>query len=224
MAPRLSPCVSDPDLAAWIGAGLLAAEPRRAPFPNWRIQGLLPEEAISALARLVVEPARASGRSGRRELHNSGRRYLSGAMLDEHPIAAELAQAFQSTLVVKGLAALTGAMLIGTYLRIEFAVDVDGFWLEPHTDLGVKALTLFLQLGLRGQEGLGTDLYAGADCWAERIPFGWNAALVFVPSDCSWHGFDPRPIVGARRSIIVNYVTQDWRERGQLAFPQSPVG
>ena len=34
----------------------------------------------------------------------------------------------------------------GTYLRIEFAQDIDGFWLEPHTDLGVKVFTMLLYL------------------------------------------------------------------------------
>jgi hypothetical protein len=145
-------------------------------------------------------------------------------MLADHPVAAQVAEAFQSARAATALTALTGARLFGTYLRIEYAVDVDGFWLEPHTDLGVKALTLFLQLGVPGQEGLGTDLYEAPDQWAERIPFGWNTALAFVPSDRSWHGFEPRPILGVRRSIIVNYVTDDWRDRGQLAFPDRPVG
>jgi hypothetical protein len=145
-------------------------------------------------------------------------------MLADHPVAAQVAEAFQSARAATALMALTGARLFGTYLRIEYAVDVDGFWLEPHTDLGVKALTLFLQLGVPGQEGLGTDLYEAPDQWAERIPFGWNTALAFVPSDRSWHGFEPRPILGVRRSIIVNYVTDDWRDRGQLAFPDRPVG
>ena len=39
-----------------------------------------------------------------------------------------------------------GTDLEGTYLRIEFAQDIDGFWLEPHTDLGVKAFTMLLYL------------------------------------------------------------------------------
>jgi hypothetical protein len=222
MASRLSTRV--PPLATCIAASLCRAEPRAQPFPNWRLQGVLPEDVARALAGLAVAPARSTGRSGRRELHNGTRRYLADAMLRDRPVAAQVAEAFQSASVAAALMALTGAMLIGTYLRVEYAVDLDGFWLEPHTDLGVKALTFFLQLGVPGQEGLGTDLYAAPDLWAERIPFGWNKALVFVPSDRTWHGFEPRPIVGVRRSLIVNYVTDAWRAREQLAFPGRPIG
>jgi hypothetical protein len=224
MVPHPSTCVPARGLAASIAASLGRAEARAWPFPNWRLQGVLSEDALRGLAGLAVAPARSTGRSGRRELHNETRRYLAGAMLDSHPVAAQVAEAFQSAPVAKALMTLTGARLVGTYLRMEYTMDMDGFWLEPHTDLGVKALTFFLQLGVAGQEGLGTDLYAGPDLWAERIPFGWNTALVFVPSDRSWHGFEPRPIPGPRRSIIINYVTEGWRERSQLAFPDRPVG
>jgi len=222
MASRLSIRVPAPTTC--IAASLRRAELCAQPFPNWRLRGVLPEDVVRALAGLDVPPARSTGRSGRRELHNETRRYLAGAMLADHPVAAQIAEAFQSARVAAVLMALTGAVLVGTYLRIEYAVDLDGFWLEPHTDLGVKALTFFLQLGVPGQEGLGTDLYVAPDRWAERIPFGWNTALVFVPSDRSWHGFEPRPIVGARRSLIVNYVTDAWRAREQLAFPDRPIG
>jgi hypothetical protein len=127
--------------------------------------------------------------------------------------------------VVSAIMSLTGALLIGTFLRIECGADLDGFWLEPHTDLGVKTFTLLLQLADGpDQAGLGTDLYIDGDTWSTRAAFGWNAALVFRPSSHTWHGFERRPIVGVRRSIIVNYVTPDWLSREQLAFPETPVG
>jgi hypothetical protein len=44
-----------------------------------------------------------------------------------------------------------------------------------------------------------------------------------VPSDISYHGFEPRQIEGVRKSIILNYVTDEWRAREQLAFPASPI-
>ena len=47
--------------------------------------------------------------------------------------------------------------------------------------------------------------------------------MIFVPSNDTWHGFESRPINGVRKSIIINYVTQEWRAREQLAFPNQTV-
>jgi hypothetical protein len=216
---------SDPvqDIVGSIQRSLGAADGRISPFLHWRAHDVLPESAALAIAALPFAPLAHGGISGRRELHNAQRRYFAGPTLSQRPAARRIAEAFQAAPVVAVLAALTGVALTGAWLRIEYALDVDGFWLEPHTDLGVKLLTIFLQLAGPGQADLGTDLYAGPAVWAERTPFGWNAALIFAPSDCSWHGFAPRTIPGVRRSLIVNYVTDAWRAREQLAFPDRPV-
>ena len=46
--------------------------------------------------------------------------------------------------------------------------------------------------------------------------------MVFVPSDITYHGFEPRTIDGVRKSVIINYVTNEWRAREQLAYPDRP--
>jgi hypothetical protein len=224
MARRPLTVSREVDLADALVLGVQKASFCAHPFPNWRFSSLFPERIAAALGNLPFDPSPLTGASGRRELHNERRRYFSGDMLREFPVAREVAEAFQSARVVQALVMLTGALLMGAFLRIEYAVDLDGFWLEPHTDLGVKVFSLLIQLGSPGQEALGTDLYAAPDAWAERVPFGWNTALGFVPSARSWHGFEPRPINGVRRSLIVNYVTDEWRERSQLAFADRPVG
>jgi hypothetical protein len=201
----------------------VAAEKRETPYPNWRVSEVFPEATARALAELPVHAVDLHGVSGRRELHNDQRSYFALDVLDRHPVARQVAEAFQSPRVVEAIMAHTGARLAGTYLRIEYAVDISGFWLEPHTDLGVKTYTMLYQLGTDGQEDLGTDIYADKETWAERVPFGWNTALVFVPSDRTWHGFETRKIKTPRRSVIINYVTDEWRAREQLAFPNDPV-
>src|ERR1700754_3359336 len=125
------------------------------PFPNWRLSSLFPERIAEALADFPFDPSPLTGPSGRRELHNERRRYFAGDMLRAFPVAREVAAAFQSARVVEAIMMLTGALLVGAFLRIEYAVDFDGFWLEPHTDLGVKAFSLLIQLGAPGQEALG---------------------------------------------------------------------
>jgi hypothetical protein len=211
------------DIAETIRASLARAVPHDRPYRNWRLSGLFPEAVAQGLAGLPFAATALNGVSGRRELHNDDRRYFAGEVLDRHPLTRRVADAFQSPEVVGAFARRTGATLDGTYLRIEYGLDLEGFWLEPHTDLGVKALTLLVQLPGEGQEDLGTDIYAGPGAWSERAAFEWNGALLFVPSDNTWHGFEPRPIRGVRRSVIVNYVTDEWRAREQLAFDGQPV-
>jgi len=204
-------------------ASIATAERRTTPFLNWRLHDVFPEQIARALCDVSVPPVDLGGVSGRRELHNDQRVYFALDVLDRHPVARRVAEVFQAPRVVEAIMAHTGASLEGTYLRIEYAVDVSGFWLEPHTDLGVKSYTMLYQLGTEGQEDLGTDVYFDKQTWAERVPFGWNSALVFVPSDRTWHGFEPRTIATPRRSVIINYVTDEWRAREQLAFPNAPV-
>lgn len=210
-------------IASGLLASLASAPRHEQPYRNWRLQNVFPEPVARALAELPFGPVELDGVSGRRELHNDARQYFAAGVLDAHPVAREVAEAFQAPAVVQAFAQATETDLDGTYLRIEYAVDQDGFWLEPHTDLGVKALTLLIQLPADGQEDLGTDIYGGPGDWRERAAFEWNGALLFIPSDRTWHGFEPRAIRGVRRSVIVNYVTDEWRAREQLAFPASPV-
>jgi hypothetical protein len=47
--------------------------------------------------------------------------------------------------------------------------------------------------------------------------------MVFVPSNGTFHGFEKRPIKGVRISVIINYVTNEWRAREQLSFPDQPI-
>ena len=117
-----------------------------------------------------------------------------------------------------------GTDLEGTYLRIEFAQDIDGFWLEPHSDLGVKVFTMLLYLSKDpSHQDLGTDIYDANKKRVGRSPFTPNAAMIFVPADNTFHGFEKRPIKGVRTSLIINYVTNEWRAREQLAFPDQPI-
>ena len=69
----------------------------------------------------------------------------------------------------------------------------------------------------------GTDIYDNAKHHAGRAPAAFDRGLIFVPGSDTWHGFEPRPIDGVRRSIIVNYVVPEWRMRHELAWPEQPV-
>jgi hypothetical protein len=69
----------------------------------------------------------------------------------------------------------------------------------------------------------GTDIYDAERRWIGRSSGEFNSGVIFVPGANTWHGFDPRPIVGIRRLMEINYVRPDWRDRQQLAFPARPI-
>lgn len=205
-------------------ASLKAARPIEVPYRHWLPTNLLPEAMAQALHDLPFKAPDLHGVSGKRELHNDTRQYFDAHNNARFPVCDRLARFLQDPATVKLLQDATGADLAGTNLRIEYALDSDCFWLQPHTDLGVKRITILYYLpDASDQEDLGTDIYADEHTWRSRAPFKWNSALVFVPGDNTYHGFERREIPRVRRSIIINYVTQDWRAREQLAYPDQPV-
>ncbi|MGA2950740.1 MAG: 2OG-Fe(II) oxygenase [Caulobacteraceae bacterium] len=200
------------------------ARPDEAPYRHWTVTEVFPHGLSEVLRRLPFNAPDLGGVSGKRELHNDQRHYFDAVTNSRFPACQAVADAFQSRDVVEAIEAATGADLTDSYVRLEFAQDMGGFWLQPHTDLGVKRFTMLIYLAADdSQSDLGTDIYRDSQTWAKRSAFIDNSALVFVPGDNTWHGLEPRPIRGVRKSVIMNYVTDAWRERGQLAYPETPV-
>jgi hypothetical protein len=194
------------------------------PYRSWFVQKCLPLGTMGELLALPFEAPSLQGISGKRELHNATRKYFDKENQERFPVCAAFCAAFQDRRVTDRIASRFGARLKGSYLRVEYAQDIDGFWLEPHTDLGVKTFTMLLYLSTDPQhEGLGTDIYDTGKSPVGRSPFASNSAFVFVPSSITYHGFERRPIEGVRKSIIINYVTDEWRAREQLAFANTPI-
>ena len=176
------------------------------------------------LATLPFAPPVLNGVSGKRELHNDQRSYFDATGVARFPVMRSVAEALQSHAIVGLIHQTFAAPIDDTFLRLEYAQDVDGFWLQPHTDLGVKKFTCLIYLSDGpGHESLGTDIYVAPGQPFAATPFRRGAALVFVPGDDTWHGFEKRPIEGVRRSVILNYVTHEWRAREQLSYPDRPV-
>jgi hypothetical protein len=195
-----------------------------SPYPHWVLTGCVSEDALDEILALPFPAPSLGGVSGKRELHNATRRYFDQDGMARHSVCKAFNDAFQSREVTGTIERTFGSRLAGTYLRVEYAQDTDGFWLEPHTDLGVKAFTMLLYASRDPEHAtLGTDIYDSDKRHIGRSPFVPGGAMVFVPSTNTYHGFEPRTIKGVRKSIIINYVTNDWRAREQLAFPDRPV-
>ena len=202
-----------------------AAEARETPYRHWLLDRCFPAGTIDEVLDLPFPAPQLGGVSGKREVHNATRKYFDTENRGKFPVVAAVADALQDPRVTGAIERKFGTKLGGSYLRIEYAQDTDGFWLEPHTDLGVKLFTFLLYLSKDPSHAdLGTDIYDREKQHVGRSPFAPNAAMIFVPSDITYHGFESRKIHGVRKSIIINYVTNEWRAREQLAFPDMPIG
>ncbi len=203
---------------------LTNSERHNTPYPHWFLNNLLPANTLQNVQQLTFPTPDLGGVSGKRELHNDKRHYFDQANIKKHAVIGALSHTFQSATMIKAIENFFSIDLSGTFLRFEYAQDVSGFWLEPHTDLGVKKLTVLIYISDGpGCENHGTDIFNADKSWAKRTPFAPNTAMAFVPGDNTYHGFKQREIEGVRKSLILNYVTDAWRERGQLAFPNEPV-
>ncbi|MBI1385780.1 MAG: 2OG-Fe(II) oxygenase [Rhizobiales bacterium] len=198
--------------------------PKETPYKHWILERCIPEETVDAIIGLPFKAPDLGGVSGKRELHNATRTYFDRDNSARHEVVHDFAEAFQARETTDFIEKHCGLDLSGTYLRIEYAQDTGGFWLEPHTDLGVKKFTMLVYISRDpAHANLGTDIYDGEKRHVGRSPFRPGGALIFVPSNNTYHGFEPRDIPGVRQSVIINYVTNEWRAREQLAFPDSPI-
>lgn len=195
------------------------------PFRHWLPEKMLPDGTCVGLDALPVAAPKIDDTLGRRETHNSSRLFFGVEARDKHPVCDALAGALQSDAVVAKLERLCDLDLRESFLRIEYCLDTDGFWLEPHTDIGAKMFTMLIYLSDDpGSEAWGTDILDGDMTLVMTTPYRRNAGLIFIPGADTWHGFHRRKIVGVRRSLIVNYVRPEWRNRHELAFPESFAG
>ena len=219
-----------PPVTAVLAAGahvrhaICAAHRTDYPYPHWTVPQVLPSALCRAVAALPVAAPAIDDTRGRRDTHNTTRLFMSEANRARHLACEALAEAFQDEATIALLQDMCGRRLAGSSLRIEYCQDTDGFWLEPHTDIGAKLFTMLIYLSDHPDaEQWGTDIYDAQRNPVERASGAFNSGLIFLPAADTWHGFARRPIRGVRRSVIINYVTPDWRARHELAFPSEPV-
>lgn len=194
------------------------------PYRHWFLNDTLPAVSGRAIAALPIAPPPVSDTYGKRESYNDVRVFMSAKDRARYPICAEVAEAFQGPATARAVEEACGVKLEGSLLRIEYCQDVDGFWLEPHVDIPVKLVSMLIFLcDQPAGENWGTDIYDSGHKLVANADCRFNNGFIFVPAQDTWHGFHRRTITGIRKSIIVNYVTQDWRARHELAFPDRPI-
>ena len=211
--------LSAPAAACFVDC-LKRARHETRPFDHWLLEEALPAGYCEAIVGLPFAPPTDVQFDGKRETNNATRVYFTPENQARFDVCQRVVECFQAPAVRAEIEAATGADLSGGRLRIEYCQDGEGFWLEPHTDIAVKLFTMLIYLSDDpGLKDAGTDLHKGPPDfrYVASAPYGRNKGLIFIPGESTWHGVGRHPIKGLRRSIIVNYVTSDWRDRWELA-------
>ncbi len=194
------------------------------PFRHWLLGGLFPASDAEAVYNLDVPVPTDLAFVGKREANNAKRVYFNPPNQAKFPVVKAVAEAFQDSATIAVFKAECGVDLTGTSLRIEYCQDTEGFWLEPHTDIGAKKFTMLVYISQEpGWENWGTDVYGVGKQWHSRMKGDFNSAMMFVPGADTFHGFEARTLGGLRKSLIVNYVGPEWKAREELSFPETPV-
>lgn len=216
-----------PDAAAFaehFGGVVRAARRDEWPYRHWKLKDVFPEALCTGILTLPIAPPMLGKTDGTRNSYNDRRTFITPALRAKFPACAVLAEALQRPDIACLMAETCGIAAAGSYLRMEYIQDTDGAWLEPHRDIPEKlfSMVVYLFTGPDAKDW-GTDIYDAERRWVGRSSGDFDSGVIFVPGPSTWHGFDPRPIVGVRRLMEVNYVRPDWRDRDQLACPDRPI-
>jgi hypothetical protein len=194
------------------------------PYRHWRLKNVFPVDLCTGILTLPIAPPVLGQTDGTRDTYNSQRAFVTPLLCSKFPTCAALADALQRPEVARLMAETCGIEVAGGFLRMEYIQDTDGAWLEPHRDIPEKlfSMVVYLCIGPDAKDW-GTDIYDAERQWVGRSSGEFNSGVIFVPGPATWHGFDPRPIIGVRRLMEINYVRATWRDRHQLTFPDRPI-
>jgi len=194
------------------------------PYRHWKLKDVFPIDLCTGILTLPIAPPVLGKTDGTRNTYNASRCFITPALRAKFPTCQALSEALQRPEVARLMAETCHIPVVGSYLRMEYMQDTDGAWLEPHRDIPEKLFSMVIYLFTGPDAGeWGTDIYDADVRWIGRSAGEFNSGVIFVPGPATWHGFDPRPIVGVRRLMEINYARSDWRDREQLAFPDRPI-
>lgn len=203
---------------------LCAAVRADQPYRHWKLCNVFPVDLCTAILTLPIAPPVLGRTDGTRNSANDSRCFITPALRAKFPVCQSLSEALQRPDVAQLIATTCEIPVEGSNLRMEYIQDTDGAWLEPHRDIPEKLFSMVIYL-FTGPDAAawGTDIYDADRRWIGRSSGEFNSGVIFVPGPATWHGFEPRPIVGVRRLMEINYARSDWRDREQLAFPDQPI-
>ena len=129
-----------------------------------------------------IAPPRIADTFGRRETHDGARLSIGREQIARHAVCAQLARALQSPEATRAS------------LRVEYCLDTDGFWLEPHADIGAKLSAMLIYLsGEPGCEARGAGILDADMNPVASAPYRRDGGLSSIP------GPDTRMVSAAAR-------------------------
>lgn len=145
-------------------------------------KGYVPSDIYNKLIDLPLNPFYKYHTDGQRSNYKN-QIFFNIESCDHFSVCKEVVDISQSEEVIEKLEIMLGIDLIGSYLRIGYYVDKEGFWLEPHIDLSVKLVTMVVYLYKEvAYEDLGTDLFDSRKVLVNTTPSDNNSGLIFLPS------------------------------------------
>lgn len=196
--------------------------PQSDPYGHWLLRDVFAPDVSRGIVDLPFPLPEVSYGTGTRDSNNGTRVFFGEDACARFDACRSVVDTMQAPKVRKQIEQACGIDLSDSLLRIEYAQERSGFWLEPHTDIKDKLFTMQVYLNEGpDSEDLGTDIYDAAKKRVARAPSRFNNGLIFIPAADTWHGFSPRPFASVRRSLIVNYVKHGWRARHEIA-PNRP--
>jgi hypothetical protein len=218
------PPIDASEIARHFIAAVRRSERAELPYRHWKLRDVFPEALCTGILTLPIVPPALGRTDGTRASYNDRRTFITPLLREKFPVCEALAAALQRPDVARTMAESCDIPVAGSFLRMEYMQDIDGAWLEPHRDIPEKlfSMVIYLFTGPDAKEW-GTDIYDADRRRVGRSSGDFNSGVIFVPGPNTWHGFDPRPIVGVRRLMEINYVRADWRDCDQLANAGCPI-
>ena len=188
------------------------------PFNHWIYDKVLPNNIVNYLSELHFPPSVKVKCKGKRETNNFSRIFFNKENCKKYPIFRDLCKVFGSHNIISKLSQICEKDLSKGKLRIEYALDRDGFWLEPHLDIKEKLLTFLIYLS-KGKDSKewGTTIYNPDLSVYKKVPYKLNLGFMFMAGKNTWHGVPKQKIKGIRKSLIINYVNNNWKNMDELS-------
>lgn len=219
------PLPTPDEVASQFVSALTNSEILDEPYRRWQCHNVLPEKMLTGILTLpIAPPVITIDAQGTRDAFNNQRIFFTPKMRELFPAMQVLSDAMQQPRVARQFVETCGVNAEGGYLRMEYIQDLDGMWLEPHRDIKEKlfSMVIYFCTGPFAHDW-GTDIYDHDKKWWGRGTAEFNSAVIFIAGEHTWHGYEPRPICGVRRLMEINYVSNTWRDKEQLAFPDRPI-